>query len=265
MHGLLRLLLLAGKYQHSRGGTLPTCRHHTADAREARGFLEHIDQPISLIIRSAMPVANRPEHAIFTRPVHKVLRSARRDIQPLGHICGAHNRLHRQKRGQAVDARPFALGESLRPLLHNRVNPHRNEPAYNERKLKGIDELLDNRDGIPLLIDSERFHVRIDVMQKTSRDGKRNARQNAGTTKHLMEQGAARTAISIDKRMDGLELRMDDGRLCNGIDIIAIGKGDDIGQILLNPRPCRWNVLRTVRTVRRAANPDLLLAELPTK
>ena len=102
-------------------------------------------------------------------------------------------------------------------------------------------------------------------MKQAGGNRKRASREHAFQHKNPVKKNAPRPPVAVDKRMDGLELRMGDRRFGDRIDVPSLRERNEVIERLCDPRR-RWrNEKGTMGTVRGATNPNLLLPDLAAK
>ena len=74
-----------------------------------------------------------------------------------------------------------------------------------------------------------------------------------------MDECSSRSAVSVDERVDGLELRMSDGRLCDGGKVVGTGESAEVRDQLLDVLMRGWDERSRARVVAASADPVLFL------
>ena len=85
------------------------------------------------------------------------------------------------------------------------------------------------------MVCGERFHIGLDIMQETCGDWQGRVAQDFIRCKHAVQKCPTGTAVSVGERMDGLELRVEQGCLGNGGDVVSLSKGNEIVQARTHP------------------------------
>ena len=150
---------------------------------------------------------------------------------------------------------------ALRPFREHPVDVPSDHVPDGHRKLKCVDQLLDDCKRIAGLELNDGVHVRVDVVQKPGRNGQTCVPQHVGAAQDSMQEDPARTAVSVDERVNRLELRVHDSSFRDRGHIAAVHESNQIIKAAEHAVGARRHEQRAVRAIRGAANPNLLVTQ----